>query len=48
MIGAHNDHGARCPRHHGEAFLPRCAACLSLNLEHHALNIPSPTGGDDK
>jgi hypothetical protein len=48
MIGSHNDHGARCPRHYGEAFLPRCATCLSVNQEYVALNLVSTPDGDDK
>lgn len=39
MIGSHNDKGARCTRHYGEVFLPRCPACETLNREYAALNI---------
>lgn len=43
MLGSHNDKGARCSRHYGEVFLPRCPACESLNNEYAALHIESPT-----
>lgn len=39
MIGSHNDKGARCSKHGTEIFMPRCAACQSLNREYAALNI---------
>lgn len=41
MIGSHNDKGARCPKHAGHAFLPRCYACESLNVEFSTLHIES-------
>lgn len=43
MTGAHNDLGARCSRHTGHVFLPRCGACLSLNLEYQSLHLNPET-----
>lgn len=43
MTGSHNDLGARCYRHSGHVFLPRCDACLSLNREYQALHLNPET-----
>lgn len=42
MIGAHNDKGARCPKHYGSLHLVRCYACEGLNNEYSALGIEEP------
>lgn len=39
MVGAHQDKGARCYRHYGEVFMPRCVACEGLNREYSLLHI---------
>lgn len=43
MTDTLNDYGARCRKHYGEVFMPRCNACESLNHEYNTLNIESPT-----
>jgi hypothetical protein len=39
MLGAHNDVGARCPRHYSERMLTRCPACQGLTAEYRNLRI---------
>lgn len=34
-----NDHGARCDKHVGEVFPPRCTTCESLNNEYQTLQV---------